>query len=196
MRKITKGARVFSIFLLLFLVIFSASSVQGDKGGKGAKIPMDVIAEIGSCPIIPSPLSPLFSGDTRYPSICPNAGALVPSNNRNFFTDFRRCIDPITLPGEDGFLDTDDDIYIVKGALSASRDKNSGDIVAVKIGLEDEEKNWYSTGLIDLTSPVTVDPTGFTIGVCQDNIELRAHKRAKKTVVGAISVGVIVYVPK
>lgn len=206
MRKAKKWAKVFSIFLLLSLVILSASSGLGEKKGtkgKGTKTPMNANAKwvLGDCAVFP-PTSPLFSGDTKDTAICPHAGALIPSNNRGFFTHFGGCFYGLTFLGEDGLPGTPDDIEIVKGDLGATQDKNTGQVLTIRIWLYDLENNVYATEKIVLLSPVVPNPiSGFRITVCQDNIPVYRQNKKQKgkgrpAEVGRISVGVIDFMAK
>ena len=99
MKKTTKWAKVFSIFLLLSFIAVNISGGPGPKRPKGNKTPMDIIAGDGDGCVTPTDLSPLLRGDTTVNLSCP--GAAVPPNNRSFWNEMGTihdfCIDPLTL---------------------------------------------------------------------------------------------------
>ena len=192
MKKTKKWAKAFSILLSLCLIMIYASSVQGQGkgqgkkgkgGGGGDKIAMDATASWAGY----TPLSPLVEGTTNIAGDC--GGAIVPSNNRGFWTDTGHCFDQITFdnPGGDPI-----EVYVV--GFTTYRNKKTGEIETIQIDLIDLEWNGYQTDkIVAFGLP---NPSGFSISVHMDNIPVKRRQKGAPGVVGSISVGMIVYVPK
>lgn len=192
MKKTRKWAKVFYFFLILSFIVVNISGGPGDKKSKGSKTPMHAIAWLGDCGVQFD--SPLFSGDTREDPSC--GGAMVPSNNRNFWTDMGvLCIDALTLVGEDGEPGGGDDIDIGVIGFTTYRNKRTGEVEEIKIDLISlPSYEGFQTDKIKAWDMPT--PNGFTIYVCQDEIAVKRRQKGRPIWVGYISVGVIDYVPK
>jgi len=195
MKKTKKWAKAFSILLSLSLILTFASSVQGQSiqgkgkkgkgGGGGDKTPMHATASWDEH--IPILDSPLVEGTTNIDGDC--SGAIVPSNNRSFFTDTGHCFEQLTFdnPGGDPIV-----VYVV--GFTTYRNKTTGEIETIKIALIDLEWVGYQTDkIVAFGLP---SPAGFSISVHLDNIPVKRKTKGSSVEVGYISVGVIAYVPK
>lgn len=177
---------VMALILLLAIVITSS----GEREKKSQRIPMNAFAWDGDCRRL---YCAPFSGNTKRNTSC--QGALFPSKNEDFFTNFESCFDYITLPGEDLNPYTTDDIVIKRGELYCFRDKETGEVVSIKVWLYDRDNNAFNTDRIPARGQPR--PDGFSIWVCQDNILVKPYKKGSRaSAVGRISVGVIDYEPK
>lgn len=188
----------------VLLLLAGAVHLGGAQGGNGGKTAFEARAERGD--FTPSGLlspfdllSPLVTGDTAvedpFTDHCEGANS-VPDNNRGFFTSFRNCMVDFTLPGKDGDLDGVGDITMDRGFLSATQDRTTGNVVAIRFFFNDTNGNEYDTDVLLVGGASPVSTTGFTIHVHAENEEVRPKGAGNKPVVGHVSIGDIVYTPK
>lgn len=143
--------------------------------------------------------APVLTGDTaaEAPGTDHCEGALIPSNNRSFFSNVRDCLVDVTLPGRNGIPGDSDDLVIDRGGFSSHRDRSTGNVVGIEVFFQDENDNQYTTGFVSVSPPQPVSlTTSFTVVVDADAAEVTAFKGGKKTVVGHVSIGQVVFTPK
>ena len=140
--------------------------------------------------------APVLLGDTANelpPGTDHCEGASIPPKIREtFWIGFRNCLDDVTLPGKNGTP-----VEIDRGEFIAHRDKITGDIVGMTLYFWDTNDNQYTTGFLSVSPAQKVSLTAkFTAVVDADGVDVRAFQGGKKTGVGKVSIGKIVFTPK
>jgi len=144
--------------------------------------------------------APVLTGDTANEPLgidhCEGA-SIPPKIRESFYIGFRNCLDDVTLPGKDGVPGGGDDLEIDRGEFIAYRDKNTGHMVGITLYFWDTNDKQYTTGFVSVSPAEPVSLTmAFTVVVDADAVDVMAFQGGKKTVVGQVSIGQIVFTPK
>ena len=116
---------------------------------------------------------------------------------------FGNCLKDFLLEGEDGEMNTSDDILIIRGHFLIYSDKKTKEVVGVRPSLLDSNGNRYSGGFLSV-SPASLPPApdgGVVVDVDAVGVQIRldsgvGRNKQKSFLAGTINIGSIRFTPK